>query len=101
MCGVRTAGDRVNHLFGIAVIGGHKHGSAFGADGKFDAAEAGVHGFDGFDGWLELAGMADHVGIGEVDDDDIEGAVFDGFDDGVGDAGSRHFRLQVVCRNFL
>ena len=45
--------------------------------------------------------MADHVGVGEVDDDDVEGGVVDGFDDGVGDAGGGHLRGEVVGGDLL
>jgi hypothetical protein len=62
------------------------------ADGGVDAAELGVDGFYGADGGFELAGVADHVGVGEVDDDDVEGGVGEGADDGVGG----HFGGEVV-----
>ena len=70
-------------------------------DGLVDAAELGVDGFDGADGGLHLAGVADHVSVGEVDDDDVEGGVVDGFDDGVGDAGGGHLGGQVVGGDLL
>ena len=40
--------------------------------------------------------MADHVGIGEINDDHIESSVLDGFHHHVRDAGGTHLRLQVV-----
>ena len=70
-------------------------------DGLVDAAELGVDGFDGADGGFHLAGVADHVGVGEVDDDDVEGGVADGFDDGVGDAGGGHLGGEVVGGDLL
>jgi len=45
--------------------------------------------------------VADHVGVGEVDDDDVEGGVAEGFDDGVGDAGSGHLGGEVVGGDLL
>jgi hypothetical protein len=45
--------------------------------------------------------VADHVGVGEVGDDQVEGGVVDGFDDGVADAFGGHFRGQIVGRDFL
>ena len=45
--------------------------------------------------------MADHVGVGEVDDDDVEGRVVDGFDDGVGDACGGHLGGEIVGGYFL
>jgi hypothetical protein len=46
--------------------------AAFGADRGFDAAQAGVHGFDGFHSRLDLARVPDHIRIGEVDDNYIK-----------------------------
>ncbi len=45
--------------------------------------------------------MADHVGVGEVDDDDVEGGVVDGFDYGVGDACGGHLGGEVVGGDLL
>ena len=45
--------------------------------------------------------MADHVRVGEVDDDDVEGGVVDGFDDGVGDACGGHLGGEVVGGDLL
>ena len=70
-------------------------------DGLVDAAELGVDGFDGADGGLHLAGVADHVGVGEVDDDDVEGGVGEGLDDGVGDAGGGHLGGEIVGGDLL
>ena len=71
------------------------------SDCVIDAAQLRVDGFYGADGWLHHAGVADHVGVGEVDDDDVEGGVVDGFDDGVGDARGRHLGGEIVGRYFL
>src|SRR5438876_9060759 len=103
MCGVSgvgTAGLWVDHHFSVAVVGGDKHGAAFGSHSQFNSAEAGVHGFDSFNCRLDLAGVADHVSISEVDDDDVEYAILDGFHDSVGDSGCEHFRLQIVGGHF-
>ncbi len=62
-------------------------------------AELRVDGFDGLDGGLELAGVADHVGVGEVGDDQVEGGVVDGVDNGVADAFGLHFRREIVGRD--
>ena len=91
-----TAGDGVDEHLGVAVVCGDEEGAAVLADGVVDASELTVDGFDGADGGLDLAGVADHVGVGEVDDDDVEGGVVDGFDDGVGDAGGGHLWREVV-----
>ncbi len=45
------------------------------------------------------AGVADHVRVREVGDDEVVGARPDGLDQGVGDAGRAHRRLEVVGRD--
>ena len=65
----------VDEHLGVAVVGGDEEAAAALADGLIDAAELAVDGFDGADGGFHLAGVADHVGVGEVDDDDVEGGV--------------------------
>ena len=49
---------------------------------------------------FELAGVADHVGVGVVHDDGVEFVLLDGFYDRVGDACGRHFGFQIVGRDF-
>ena len=73
--GVGAAGGGVNEHFCVAVVGGDEHAAALGAEGLVDSTEAGVYGFYGADGGRDLAGVADHVCVGEVDDDDVEGGV--------------------------
>ncbi len=73
MGGVRAAGGGVDEHLGVAVVGGDEQASAALFDRLIDAVELGVDGLDGADGGFELAGVADHVGVGEVDDDDVEG----------------------------
>ena len=65
-----------------------------------DPAQAFVDGFDGLHGGFELAGVADHVRIGEIHDDGVEIALLDGVNYRIGDAGGGHFRLQIVGGNF-
>ena len=74
---MRAAGCRIDQLLGIAVVGGNDHGAAIGAQRLLDAAEASVHRFHALDGWRDLPGVADHVGIGKVHDDHVEGLIFD------------------------
>ena len=47
---VRATSGRVDHLLGVAVVGGDEPASAFFAQGFLDASELGVHGFYGLDG---------------------------------------------------
>src|SRR5207244_3273909 len=77
------------------IVAGHFFGL-----GNSEHPEPGVHGFDSVNCRLELAGVADHVSISEVDDDDVEYAILDGFHDSVGDSGCGHFRLQIVGGHF-
>jgi hypothetical protein len=94
--GVGATGEGVDEELGVAVVGGDDPVGVVLADGGVDAAELGVDGFYGADGGFELAGVADHVGVGEVDDDDVEGGVGEGADDGVGDALGGHLGGEVV-----
>ena len=50
------------------------------------------------DGCLEDAGVADHVRVGEVDDNDIIFAAADGRVQFLADFGRAHFRLEVIGR---
>jgi len=99
--GVGATSERVYEHLGVAVVGGDQQAAAALADGLVDTAQLGVDGFDGADGGFHLAGVADHVGVGEVDDDDVEGGVVDGFDDGVGYAGGGHLGGEVVGGDLL
>src|SRR6266700_4990624 len=94
--GVRAAGDGVDHQFGVAVVGGDEPASVALLDGLVDAAELGVDGFAGLDGGLKPAGVADHVSVGEVGDDQIESRVFNGLDDGVADGLGLHLRREII-----
>ena len=73
--GVRAAGDRVDQHLGVAVVGSDQQRTAALLDRLVDAAQFAVDGFDGLDGRLELAGVPDHVRVGEVDDDHVERGV--------------------------
>src|SRR5690606_42003529 len=63
------------------------------------ASDAGVESFRGLDRGVEHAGMAAHVAVGVVDDDDVVALLLDGLDDTVGDLRRAHLWLQVVGRN--
>ena len=66
--GVGLAGHGVDHLLGVAVVGGHHQDDAGVAAGGLEDAEAAVERLDRRDRLGQLAGVADHVGVGEVDD---------------------------------
>ena len=98
VCG--TAGYGIDQHFGVAVVGGDEHGAALGADGRLDAAETGVNGFYCFNCRFDFAGVAHHIGVGEVHDNYVEGSVFNCLHYGVGDTGGAHLGFQIVGRDF-
>ena len=61
-----------------------------------DVAEAGVDRLDRRDRGRDDAGVADHVGVGEVDDPEAVGAAAPALDEGLGGGGGAHLRLVVV-----
>src|SRR5208283_4697610 len=101
MRGVRTAGGGIDHHLGVPVIGRDQHRAAFGANRGFDSTETGIDRFNGFHSRLNLARMPNHIGVGEVYDDDVERSLFSRFHDRIGDASGAHLRLQIVRRNLL
>ena len=88
------------HGFGVAVVGGDDPRAAFFFQRRVDAGQALVHGFHRPDGGVELAGVAHHVGISEVDHQYIEVPALDGLHHFLGYAGGAHLRLQVVGGHF-
>jgi hypothetical protein len=66
----------------------------------FDAAQAGIDGFDRLHSGLDLARVPDHIRVGEVNDDYVERSLFRRLYDGIGNAGGAHLRLQIVRRYF-
>ncbi len=96
MGGVRLAGLEIEHQFGVAVVGGDQHFTAGLLDGRQDAAERGVDRLDRLDGGIEVAGMADHVRVGQIADDHVVVVAFDGLGDFVGHHGRAHLGLQVI-----
>ena len=86
----------IEHLLGIAMVGGDEHHAARRLDRLHQASQAGVDGFDGLGRRGEIAGVADHVGIGEVDHDQVEFARADRLDELVGHFRSAHLGLEVV-----
>ena len=94
-----AAGDGVHHTFGVAVVGGDDPATVLFFEALPDSAEALVDLLDRFDGRFETAGVAHHVGVGEVHDDDVEVAFAHGVDDDIGDTVGAHFGLQIVGRD--
>jgi hypothetical protein len=61
----------IDHRLAIAVIGDDEEGTLPASDTFADLAERGIHRFDRNNGRFQASGVADHVGIGVVDDDQI------------------------------
>ncbi len=97
--GMRPAGLGIAHHLAIAVVGGDDQRAAGALDGVGDAPEPGVDRLHRLDRRRQAAGVADHVGIGVVQDDQVVLAGVDRGDDLVGQFRRRHFRLQVVGRD--
>ena len=64
-----------------------------------DDARAGVGRLDRPDGRLEDARVADHVGVGEVEHDEVRPPLADRVRDACGEFGRTHLGLQVVRRH--
>ena len=73
--GVRLAGDRVDHHLAVAVVGGDEHGHALRSCAA--AQSRPMHSSTTFTALTAAssdAGVADHVGVGEVDQDEAVAA---------------------------
>ena len=75
---------RLPHLVGVAVVGRDEGLAADLVDGGEEDAEAAVDRFAGLADRGEVAGVADHVRVGVVDDDEAE---LTGEDRGLGHLG--------------
>ena len=95
MGGVRRAVG-LEHLLAVAVVGGDDQRPALLVDGRDDLAEAGVRLLDRRDGGRDHAGVADHVGVGEVDDPEAVAVLTPVLGEGLGRGGRAHLRLVVV-----
>ena len=97
--GVRPAAAQVDHSFAIAMIGRDDGDAAFCQHRIHQMAGALVHAFHGGDGGGQGTGVANHVRIGEIDEQEI---VVDGrkpAQRSLGEGSGAHFRGQVVGRH--
>ena len=76
----------LEHVVGVAVVGGHDADAARLVHRLHDPAEALVHGLDGLHRGLDHPGVADHVRVGEVDDPEAEVALAPALHERVGRA---------------
>ena len=86
----------IQHLLGVAVVGGDKGHAAQVRRGLHDLGHAGVHGLHGGHGRVEDTGVAHHVAVGKVQDDDIVLAALDAANGLFRDGRGAHFRFQVI-----
>ena len=92
-------GLRIDHGLAVAVIGGDEHRRLRGGRRGHDAADARVDRLERADRGLQHAGVADHVGVGVVDQDEVGAAGLERLDDAVGDRHRRHLGREVVGRD--
>ena len=95
-----AAGGGVDHLLAVAVVGGDDGAAALSLDGVEDSAAADIDGFDGLNGGGENAGVADHVAVGEVDDDHVINFGIHALDHLIADFESAHLGFLVVGADF-
>lgn len=96
--GVRGLGGvlLVEHLLGVAVVGGDEEGVAALLALLVDLADGGVGLGAGNDGGVVDTGVADHVGRGKVVHEELELALLDALTELVGDGHGAHLGLLVV-----
>ena len=70
-------------------------------DRLVDAAKLRIDGLNRLHRRLHLAGVPDHIGVREVDDDYIERGVVERLDDNIGDAGRGHLGSEIVGCDLL
>ena len=68
---MRLARRGIDHQFGIAVIGRDQQRPALPRDRVGNGAQARVDRLDRLDRGCQHTGMTDHVGIGEIEHDEI------------------------------
>ena len=93
MSGVRFTGFIVNHLLCIAVVGTDKEYAVHIVYCGYCLSNTFVHNFDCLYGCGNNTGMTYHVGVCEVDDNNIIAAASDGAGQLVAYFVSAHFRL--------
>src|ERR1700677_1496523 len=94
--GMGAAAFRVDHLLAIAVVGEDEERAALGECGIDDFADAFVGHLTGLARRGKHPGVAGHVAIGEIDDDQIVLAGLDSLHRLIADAVGAHFGGLVV-----
>src|SRR5690554_133493 len=96
MCSVRLAGAVVLHLLCVAVVCCDQAFTALFTKRSYYPTNAAVDRFTGFYCGAEVAGMADHVAVRIVTNNDVVFAAMNGCYQGVGELFGAHFWLQVI-----
>jgi hypothetical protein len=87
---------RFSHAVGVAMVGDNQHYISLAQGYLGQLGRAGVYGFAGFDGGFPDASMPYHVGISEVETDEVFFPVLEDRAQGWGDLISAHFGLEVI-----
>src|SRR5437660_4349787 len=94
------AGVILDQLFGVAVICCDEQSAAHSQGCLNDAPDACIDRLDRLDGSIDHPGVADHVRVGVVHNDQVVLPAADAFDGGIGDACRAHLWLQIVGWHF-
>ncbi len=96
---MRAAGRRVDHLLAVAMIRSDQCDAARLAYALRDPTEAVIDVLAGFDRLVEFAGVAHHVGVRKIDDENVRVALINAAQHFVRHFESRHLWLQIVSRD--
>ncbi len=99
MCFVCGSPARVAHLLDVAVVRGDDERRALAERRARQAPEAPVEDVRGLDRGRPHAGVADHVGVRVVGDDEVVLVPAEGLDERIGDRSGAHLRREVVGRH--
>ena len=99
MCSVRLHCLEVHHLLSVAVVSADEENAVHLLNCFYSAAYASVNSLNCLDGCLENTCVADHVRVSEVDDYYIVLVRADSCVELLGNFGSAHLRLKVICSN--
>ncbi len=98
---MRASRRGIDHLLAVAVIGGDEHPRIRDLRAQHHPRKAPVHRFHSADGRVQLAGMAHHVSVGVVTQNEVVAARLDCAAQHVGNSRGAHLRHEVVRRHLL
>jgi hypothetical protein len=94
----RTIG--IFHAVGIAMVGDDERSVSCAQGGLYEDFRTGIHCFAGFDSGFPDAGMAHHVGISEVEANEVRRPSLKVGKDGIPHLVGTHFGFEVIGRYF-